>query len=115
MINQITILKTSDIYFTHSIISYKFTGCGKMLEETLNEIITGITSIESIPKIKVFYTYENGIIKYFSENNRRLWVFKQLEKLKLLDAIEVRLEKTNNKKYIKNTYALEAKIKKRHK
>ena len=58
--------------------------------------------------------YENGIIKYFSENNRRLWVFKQLEKLKLLDAIEVRLEKTNNKKYIKNTYALEAKIKKRH-
>ena len=54
MINQITILKPSEIYFTHSVISYKFTGCGKMLEETLNEIITGITSIESIPKIKVF-------------------------------------------------------------
>jgi hypothetical protein len=108
-------LQPSVIYFTHSNINFKFTGCGKLLEETLNEIIVGKTSVEDIPKIKVFYTYEDGIIKYFSENNRRLWVFKQLEKLKLLDTIVVRLEKTNNKKYIKNTYALEAKIKKRHK
>jgi len=104
-------IKPSDIYFTHSIISYKFTGCGKLLDETLNEIINGITSIEDIPKIKVFYTCQNGIVKYFSENNRRLWLFKNLERLGLLDTVSVRIEKTNNKKYIKNTYALEAKVK----
>lgn len=59
-------IKPSDIYFTHSTISGKFTGCGKFLDETLNEIITGVTAIEDIPKIKVFYTYQNGTIKYFS-------------------------------------------------
>ena len=103
-------IKPSEIYFTHSTISYKFTGCGKFLDETLNEIINGTTKVEDIPKIKVFYTQQNGTVKYFSENNRRLWLFKHLEKLGLLDTVEVRIEKTNNKKYIKNTYSLEAKV-----
>lgn len=106
-----TCIKPSDIYFTHSTICYKFTGCGKLLDETLNEIITGVTRIEDIPKIKVFYTCQNGIVKYFSENNRRLWLFKKLQGLGLLDTVNVRIEPTNNKKYIKNIYSLEAKIK----
>ena len=105
-------LKPSDIYFTHSIISDKFTGCGKFINQTLNEVINGSTSIDDIPTIKVFYTQENGIIKYFSENNRRLWLFKTLESLGKVDTVPVRLEKTNNKKYIKNTYSLKAKMRK---
>lgn len=104
-------LKPSEIYFSHSNICNKFTGCRKSLTETLNEITTGTTKISDIPKIKVFYFVQDDKIKYISENNRRLWVFKQLEKNGIITHIEVRLEKTNNKKYIVNTYSLESKVK----
>jgi len=110
---MISYLKPSQIHFTHSNISNKFTGCGKLLAETLSEILNGSTKIDDIPKIKVFYFIQDGKRKYISENNRRLWVFKQLEKLGFISEIEVRLEKTNNIKHITNTYALEAKIKSR--
>ena len=104
-------IKPSDIYFTHSSICNKFTGCGKLLEDTLSELISGKTNIVDIPKIKVFHIIQNGNITYLSENNRRLWVFKELEKKGFLSTIEVRLEKTTNKKYYKNTYSLDAKMK----
>jgi hypothetical protein len=104
-------LKPSEIHFTHSNISDKFTGCGKSLIETLNEITTGTTKITDIPKIKVFYFVRDGKTKYISENNRRLWVFKQLEKNGIISEVEVRLEKTNNKKHIINTYSLESRVK----
>ena len=94
------------IYFTHSRISNKFTGCCKKLEETLNELIIGKISINDIPKIKVYFS--NG--KYFSENNRRLWVFKQLFILGKIKTINVRLIRTTDPKYIKNTYSLTAKL-----
>lgn len=103
-------LKPSEIHFTHSKINNRFTGCCKLLTETLDEIISGKTLISSIPKIKVFYVEQNGSIKYFSENNRRLWVFKQLEKNGYITHINIRLEKTNKTKYFNNTYVLEAKI-----
>lgn len=105
-----TTIKPSQIYFTHSKICGKFTGCGKLLTDTLNEIVTNQTSVNQIPQIKVFYTEIDGMIKYYSENNRRLWLFKQLEQLNKLTVISVRLEKTTNKKYINNTHSLNAKI-----
>lgn len=108
-------LKPSQIYFTHSVISSQFTGCGKLIEESLIEIINGDTQISDIPKIKVFYCQQkNGDIKYLSENNRRLWLFKELERLGKLDYIQVRLEKTTKDKYVNNTYSLNAKFKKRN-
>ena len=105
-----TQLKPSQIYFTHTKLSNKFTGCGKELVETLQELIDQIISVDSIPKIKVYYFYTGNEIKYLSENNRRLWVFKQLESNGLIDEISVRLEKTTNPKYLKNSYSLNAKI-----
>lgn len=105
-----TLLKPSQIYFTHSNIRNRFTGCNKLLHETLDEIINMKTSINDIPKIKVYYVIKNGEIYYLSENNRRLWLFKELEKLEKLTTIEVRLEKTTNKKYMKNQYSLNAKL-----
>ncbi len=105
-----TTLKPSEIYFTHSNIRNRFTGCNKLLCDTLEEVVNEKTSIQDIPKIKVYYVVKNGEIVYLSENNRRLWVFKELEKLDKLKTIEVRLEKTTNKKYIKNQYSLNAKL-----
>ena len=75
------LLKPSQIHFTHTKISNKFTGCGKTVNTTLQEIVNGKTLIDSIPKIKVFYFNNGNEIKYLSENNRRLWVFKQLESI----------------------------------
>ena len=105
-----TQLKPSQIYFTHTKLSNKFTGCGKELVETLHELIDGTISIDSIPKIKVYYYDTGKEIKYLSENNRRLWVFKQLESNGLIDEISVRLEKTTNPRYLTNSYSLNAKI-----
>ena len=62
----------SDIYFTHSKIRHCFSGCGKTIEQTLTELRTGVTKIEAIPKITVYY---NGS-DYFTQNNRRLYCYK---------------------------------------
>jgi len=50
------------IYFTHSKINERFTGCSKLLSETLNDILTKKITIDSIPKIKVFYTKKDGYL-----------------------------------------------------
>lgn len=62
------------IFFTHSRIRPFFTGCGKSIQTSLNEIEQGVTSIEDIPLISVIIN--DG--KYFSLNNRRLYLFKVL-------------------------------------
>jgi hypothetical protein len=105
-----TQLKPSQIFFSHTKISSRFTGCSKKLTETLHELIDCKTSIDTIPKIKVFYWQVNDKTKYLSENNRRLWVFKQLESKGLLNQISVRLVKSTKPKHIINTYSLTAKF-----
>ena len=111
--NQLVSLKPSEILFTHSVINERFTGCGKLLNETLQEIIDNKTSINDIPKIKVFYVNSGKNIIYMSENNRRLWVFKELQRNGILDTINVRLEKATHKKYFNNSnsYSLNARLK----
>jgi hypothetical protein len=111
--NQTATLNPSDILFTHSVISERFTGCGKLLRETLQEIMNNKTSINDIPKIKVFYITNGKNIIYMSENNRRLWVFKELHRNGIIDTINVRLEKATHKKYFNNSnsYSLNAKLK----
>lgn len=95
--NNFVEIDPSIIYFTHSKIRIRFTGCCKLLEETLEEIKTGITAIESIPKIRVIY---DGT-RYYSLNNRRLWVFKELNKIGLLDLVKVELKRPESKSEIK--------------
>lgn len=109
--NNLVTLNPSDILFTHSVISQRFTGCGKLLNETLQDIMGNKTSINDIPKIKVFYIMKGSNIIYMSENNRRLWVFKELQRNGLIDSIDVRLEKATHKKYFNNSYSLNARLK----
>lgn len=101
-------LNVAEIYFSHSKIRNRFTGCSKLLQETLDEIIAGKTTIEDIPMISVIY---DGI-RYFSLNNRRLWVFKELAKLGKLEKIKVNLKKPvtrNEMKLCQNQLSLNAK------
>ncbi len=63
--------------FTHSRIRPYFSGCGKAIEETINELLEKKIKFEDIPLITVIFN--NGI--YFSLNNRRLFVIKQLNDL----------------------------------
>lgn len=62
----------SEIFFTHSKIRYRFSGCGKTIEETISELRSGLTKIDKIPKITVYYDGSN----YFTQNNRRLFCYK---------------------------------------
>ena len=100
-------LKPSQIYFTHSKISDTFTGCNKKLKDTLQELSSDIKKIINIPLIRV----QSDGSKYISMNNRRLWVFKQLEAMGLLEEINVYIEYIKkDSKNAKNDHALEAKI-----
>jgi hypothetical protein len=62
------------IRFTHARIRPYFTGCGRRVEDTLADIIAGKMSINDLPKITVILNQGT----YFSLNNRRLYVLKDL-------------------------------------
>lgn len=64
----------TQIYFTHSKIRNKFTGNHMLLTDTLNQLIQSEISVNEIPIITVYFDGKH----YFTQNNRRLWVFKNL-------------------------------------
>lgn len=49
-----------DIYFTHARVRPVFTGCNKMIQQTLDEIVRGETKIEDIPYITVIENFEEA-------------------------------------------------------
>jgi hypothetical protein len=61
---------------------------GKPLEDTLAELERGAVSIDDIPRIQVMFDGE----RFFSMNNRRLWVFKELAKKGKLKLVPVQIE-----------------------
>ena len=116
------------VRFQHSRIRPQFSGCGRSVVETLDQIRQGKLEPGDLPPIQVIIgtedTQHNGEIGgepwYFSLNNRRLWVLKQCHREGLLDN-----ERYNNKigvrarvarsqaetlRYTVNNCALEAKF-----
>jgi hypothetical protein len=101
-------LDVLSIYFSHSKIRNRFTGCSKLLQETLDELCIGTLQIAEIPLISVIYDGS----RYFSLNNRRLWVFKEMAKKGLLTKIAVNLKKPVTRSELKlcqNQLSLNAK------
>lgn len=99
-------LNPSIIYFTHSKIRNRFSGCSKTIDETYNQIINGEISIDIIPKISVYY-HDN---KYISLNNRRLYLYKKLYNEERLKTIKVNIKQLPSNSRIKtNEYSLNAK------
>lgn len=83
-------LLPSNIYFSQeSINSYfdsKSAHANIKIGETLDQLCDGTITILDIPMIKV--VLKDG--KYFTEDNRRLWLFQQLEKLDKCRSVRVR-------------------------
>jgi hypothetical protein len=108
------------IRFQHSKIRPVFSGCGRSVEGTLQEIRDGKTHVSDLPPIQVLMgpEQEDGQKWYFSLNNRRLWVLKRLREEGLLEQydnkvfVRVRAPKSNQERerYSVKNCALEAKI-----
>jgi len=69
--------------FQHSKIRPVFSGCGRDVTQVLEDIKDGKTNLQDLPPIQVLVGDSNsddddGSIWYFSLNNRRLWILKQL-------------------------------------
>ncbi|VDI70892.1 Hypothetical predicted protein [Mytilus galloprovincialis] len=83
-------LRPSEIYFSQAEINSRFDQksrhCGKNIGETLDELMEGRCSISDIPTISVMW--RGG--KWVTADNRRLWVFRHLEKLRKCTTIYVR-------------------------
>jgi hypothetical protein len=114
-------VRPSEIWFTFGRVNDRFSGCGRRLEETLEEIKRGTLGADDLPPIAVV-THDVAerdeeeedesdeddrrrrrdrskrkkkptmVRRYYSMNNRRLWVLKRCEELGLIEDVGVRLE-----------------------
>lgn len=100
-----TEIDPSIIYHTHSRIRNTFSGCGKKVEDTLADLINKRIKITDIPIITVEYDGE----RFYSLNNRRLYVMKKCKEFGLINLIQVRVKFVKKDKY-KSTYRLNAKL-----
>jgi hypothetical protein len=66
--------------FQHSKIRPVFSGCGRDVTQVLEDIKSGKTNLQDLPPIQVLVgdSDDDSSIWYFSLNNRRLWILKQL-------------------------------------
>ena len=89
LFNKMMQLKPSDILFSQETISNKFkirsSHSGKLIGETLDDLCEGRCSINDIPIIGVMKRDE----KWVTADNRRLWVFRELERLGKCEEIPV--------------------------
>jgi hypothetical protein len=100
-------LDPAGIYFTHAKIKPHFS-TGKSIMDTYQEIATNKISASDIPIINVYCVND----KYYSLNNRRLYLFKMCKNNGLLpeNVIKVNLKKIPSKKvlqrFLTNDYSL---------
>lgn len=69
-------LTPSEIFYTQDSIDSQFR-TGQNIGDCLDKLVKGDLTVSSFPTISV--CLENG--KWWTQDNRRLWVFKQLERL----------------------------------
>ena len=90
-------LAPSQIRYNQDSISNRFGDnihhAGQYIGETLDEIIRDPSRANRIHRITV--VKKHG--KWFTLNNRRLWVFKKAEELGILSSINVNVKKRNKK------------------
>ena len=113
-------LSPSVIFHSHSRLDNIFSGCGRTIEQTLRDCLEGRTKPENIPHICVLQLPPlEGVPdapRFVSLNNRRLYVFKELQRVGRLvgGVIPVRIRPSNKKeteKYRKQTLVCQARIK----
>jgi len=108
-----TLVDIDSIRFTHARVYARFSGCATLVEDTLAQMIDGRLSIEKLPMITVLQSDTDPQV-YYSLNNRRLWVLKQLRNMDRFTHVAVRVRKMQpheNKKYTTERCMLEARLK----
>lgn len=107
------------VRFQHARIRPVFSGCGRSVEGTLEEIRQGRVKPDDLPPIQVLVgpiEKDTGEPWYFSLNNRRLWVLKRCREEGLLhnNQIYARVRKPKSEqekaRYTVENCALEAKL-----
>jgi hypothetical protein len=93
------------VRFTHSRIRPFFSGCGRRVEDTLADILEGRIRFEDLPFITVVAM--DGDDVYFSLNNRRLWVIKQLKARGFLETVPVRIKPAAESRKLREKYTIE--------
>lgn len=90
------------IYFTFSRIRPRFS-CGRTIESTLQQFRDGTLHPRDLPLLSVLTdgTY------FFSQNNRRLYTYKQLKQEGLLEVVPVRLRPFPQTKRMQSKYTAE--------
>lgn len=82
-------IRPSELFFSQDSISNKWgeqTACrSKLIGVTLDELLTKSISLEDIPNISAV----NISGKFYTVDNRRLWVFQKAEELRFVHTIEV--------------------------
>ncbi|CAG2201990.1 unnamed protein product [Mytilus edulis] len=82
-------LKPSNIHYSQDSISNTFgkstIHSDRYIGETLDDLINGTINVNNIPNISVFRLNN----KWFTTDNRRLWVFRKAEELGILHSIQV--------------------------
>ncbi|XP_052772314.1 uncharacterized protein LOC128211495 [Mya arenaria] len=85
------LLKPSEIFFSQNNISYSFSAPGRFKDnrigDTLDDIIKGNIKVHQFPPISV--TKKPGGNKWFTLDNRRLWIFHRLEAHGMCKEIDV--------------------------
>ena len=104
------------IFFTHTRIRPFFSGCGRRLVDTLESLDSGSMHVDALPQITILATPSSSKDgEYFSLNNRRLWVLKQLRakgklkdnlvKVRVKDALPRELDKYAKEGIQRNKHA----------
>ena len=110
------LLDPLDIRFAHSRIRPFFTGCGRRVEDTLNDIKQGNLKVDDLPLITVVRGGDGTLV---SLNNRRLYVLKELRNGGFLqnNEVKVRIKPALNRelaRYTKERCSLNATIMPEH-
>ncbi|GMH50708.1 hypothetical protein TrRE_jg776 [Triparma retinervis] len=92
-------LDPDKIRFQHSRVKSHFSGCGRSVLGTLDDIRQGTTEVADLPPIQIIIgdVNEEGGVWYYSLNNRRLWVIKQLKKEGLVERVGTRARRFRGK------------------
>ncbi|KAG5502643.1 hypothetical protein JIQ42_05712 [Leishmania sp. Namibia] len=90
------------VYFTFSRIRSRFS-CGRTIERTLQQFRDGKLHPRDLPLLSVLTDGAH----YYSQNNRRLYAYKQLKREGLIDTIPVRLRPLPQTKRMRGKYSQE--------
>lgn len=98
---QVTQIDPSSVYFTFSRIRPQFS-CGRRVEDTLQALVDGSLKVEELPTIAVLLDGQGNL---FSLNNRRMFVYKELQRMGLVQTVPARVRPVPNTKRMATKYS----------